>query len=98
MIVFDTDIITLLTYGQTPTLRDRIALVPEGEILAVTVITLMEVMGPRYDGPVRALVWRTDQTLWTVDEPTRLLSWEAPTPVQGDPQQVRRWVERITNH
>ncbi len=29
MIVFDTDVITLLTYGQTPKLKERIAGVPE---------------------------------------------------------------------
>src|SRR4051794_26550358 len=54
MIVFDTDIITLLTYGQTPQLQGRIESLPEDEILAVTVITLMEILGPRYDSIYKA--------------------------------------------
>jgi tRNA(fMet)-specific endonuclease VapC len=54
MIVFDTDVITLLTYGQTAKLRERIEAVPEGETMAVTVITLMEVLGPRYDSIYKA--------------------------------------------
>jgi tRNA(fMet)-specific endonuclease VapC len=54
MIVFDTDIITLLTYGRTPKLKERIDAVPESEVLAVTVITLMEILGPRYDSIYKA--------------------------------------------
>lgn len=54
MIVFDTHIVTLLSYGQTQKLRARIELVPEGEVLAVAVITLMQVLGPRYDSIYKA--------------------------------------------
>lgn len=49
MTVFDTDIVTLLSYGQTAKLKERIEAAPEGEVLAVTVITLMQILGPRYD-------------------------------------------------
>ena len=49
MTVFDTDIVTLLTYGKTDKLKARIETVPDDEVLAVTVITLMQILGPRYD-------------------------------------------------
>jgi predicted nucleic acid-binding protein len=54
MIVFDTDIITLLSYGQTAKLKERIEAVPEGEVVAVTVITMMQILGPRYDSIYKA--------------------------------------------
>ncbi|MGL4554753.1 MAG: type II toxin-antitoxin system VapC family toxin [Gemmataceae bacterium] len=54
MTVFDTDIITLLTYGQTPELQERIAALPEDARLAVTVVTMMEVLVPRYDAVYKA--------------------------------------------
>ena len=54
MTVFDTDIVTLLSYGQTAKLRARMEAVPEGEVLAVTVITLMQILGPRYDSIYKA--------------------------------------------
>jgi tRNA(fMet)-specific endonuclease VapC len=54
MIVFDTDIVTLLTYGKTDKLKAQIERMPEDEVLAVTVITLMQVLGPRYDSIYKA--------------------------------------------
>jgi hypothetical protein len=39
MIVFDTDIVTLLSHGQTPKLRERMGTLNDNEELAVTVIT-----------------------------------------------------------
>lgn len=54
MIVFDTDVITLLTYGQTERLRERVQAAGEVEQLAVTVVTYMEVLGPRYDAVYKA--------------------------------------------
>ena len=54
MIVFDTDIVTLLTYGKTDQLKARIEAVPDDEMMAVTVITLMQVLGPRYDSIYKA--------------------------------------------
>jgi predicted nucleic acid-binding protein len=54
MIVFDTDIVTLLTYGRTDKLKARIEAVPNDEVLAVTVLTLMQILGPRYDSIYKA--------------------------------------------
>src|SRR5438876_1180486 len=48
MTVLDTDIVTLLSYGKTDKLQARIAAVEEGEVLAVTVITRMEVLQGRF--------------------------------------------------
>jgi predicted nucleic acid-binding protein len=48
MIVLDTDILTLLSYGRNEKLRERIAAVEEGEELAVAVITRMEVLQGRF--------------------------------------------------
>jgi predicted nucleic acid-binding protein len=48
MIVLDTDIVTLVSYGKNDKLRNRIAAVGEEETLAVTVTTRMEVLQGRY--------------------------------------------------
>jgi predicted nucleic acid-binding protein len=48
MIVLDTDIVTLLSYGKTEKLKERLAAVEEGEELAVTLITRMEVLQGRF--------------------------------------------------
>ena len=48
MIVLDTDIVTLLSYGKTDKLNGRIAAVEEAEELAVTIITRMEILQGRY--------------------------------------------------
>jgi len=48
MIVLDTDIVTLLSYGRNEKLRERIAAVEEGEELAVTLITRMEILQGRF--------------------------------------------------
>jgi predicted nucleic acid-binding protein len=48
MIVLDTDISTLLSYGTNEKLNGRIDDMPEGEELAVTVITFMEILGGRF--------------------------------------------------
>lgn len=54
MIIFDTDVVTLLTYGQTKKLEERIRAVGDAEQLAVTVFTFMEVLGPRYAAVYKA--------------------------------------------
>ena len=54
MIVLDTDIVTLLSYGRNEKLHKRIAAVEEGEELAVAIITRMEVLQGRYDSIVKA--------------------------------------------
>lgn len=54
MIVLDSDIVTLLSYGQTDTLRQRMAAVPESEELAVPIITRMEILRGRFDGILKA--------------------------------------------
>jgi tRNA(fMet)-specific endonuclease VapC len=54
MIVLDTDIITLLSYGRTEKLRQRIDAVEEGEELAVTIVTRMEILQGRFDSIVKA--------------------------------------------
>lgn len=48
MIVLDTDIVTLFSYGRNEKLRQRIEAVPEDEELAVTVITQMEILQGRF--------------------------------------------------
>lgn len=48
MIVLDTDIVTLLSYGKTAKLQARIAAEKEGEVLGVTVITRMEILQGRF--------------------------------------------------
>ncbi|MBV8613662.1 MAG: hypothetical protein JOY66_07785, partial [Acetobacteraceae bacterium] len=48
MIVFDTDIVTLHSYGKTEPLQRRIAALDEREDLAVTLITRMEILQGRY--------------------------------------------------
>lgn len=54
MIVLDSDIVTLISYGQTDKLQQRIAAVPESEELAVTIITRMEILRGRFDGILKA--------------------------------------------
>jgi tRNA(fMet)-specific endonuclease VapC len=54
MIVLDTDIVTLLSYGRNETLQSRIESVPEDEVLAVAVITRMEILQGRHDSILKA--------------------------------------------
>jgi predicted nucleic acid-binding protein len=54
MIVFDTDIVTLLSHGQTPKLRERMGALDENEELAVTVITYAEIIRPRCENVSKA--------------------------------------------
>jgi tRNA(fMet)-specific endonuclease VapC len=54
MIVLDTDIVTLLSYGKTEKLHARIAAVEENEELVIAIITRMEVLQGRYDSIVKA--------------------------------------------
>ena len=54
MIVLDTDIVTLYSYGKTEELRRRLENVEATEILAVTVITRMEVLQGRYESILKA--------------------------------------------
>jgi predicted nucleic acid-binding protein len=53
MIVLDTDIVTLFAYGNE-NIQKRIEGLEEGEELAVTIITRMEILGGRYDSIVKA--------------------------------------------
>ena len=48
MIVLDTDIATLLSYGKTDKLNKRIATQEKGEKLALTIITAMEMLDGRF--------------------------------------------------
>jgi len=48
MIVLDTDIATLYSYGKTDNLNKRIAAMDKGEKLALTVITRLEMLGGRF--------------------------------------------------
>jgi tRNA(fMet)-specific endonuclease VapC len=54
MIVLDSDIVTLISYGRTEKLQQRIAAVQESEELAVTIITRMEILRGRFDSIVKA--------------------------------------------
>ncbi len=54
MIVLDTDIVTLLSYGQTDKLQQRMKAVPESEELATTIITRMEILQGRFSSIVKA--------------------------------------------
>ncbi len=54
MIVLDTDIVTLLSYGRNEKLRERVESVGEGEELAVTIITRMEILQGRFDSLIKA--------------------------------------------
>jgi predicted nucleic acid-binding protein len=54
MIVLDTDIVTLLSYGRNEKLRQRIEALDENEELAVTIITRMELLQGRFDSIVKA--------------------------------------------
>ena len=47
MIILDTDIATLLSYGKTDKLNQRIATLDKGEKLALTIITRMEMLDGR---------------------------------------------------
>jgi len=51
---WDTDIVTLLSYGQNERLRERVESVEEEEELAVTIITSMEIPQGRLDSIVKA--------------------------------------------
>jgi tRNA(fMet)-specific endonuclease VapC len=48
MIILDTDIVTLLSYGTNENLPRRIEAVEQSETLAVTVITRMEILQGRF--------------------------------------------------
>lgn len=54
MIVLDTDIVTLLSYGRNEKLRQRLDAVEEGEELAVTLITRMEILQGRFESLMKA--------------------------------------------
>jgi predicted nucleic acid-binding protein len=54
MIVFDTDIVTLLTYGKTDKLKARLAAVDDNEQLAVAITTYIEIIRPRCDSISKA--------------------------------------------
>jgi predicted nucleic acid-binding protein len=54
MIVLDTDIVTLLSYGRNEKLQGRIELVDDEEILAITFITRMEILRGRHDSILKA--------------------------------------------
>src|SRR6185437_5106885 len=54
MIVLDSDIVTLLSYGQTDRLQRRIASVQGSEELTATIITRMEILRGRFDGILKA--------------------------------------------
>jgi predicted nucleic acid-binding protein len=53
MIVLDTDIVTLLAYGNEK-IQKRIEGVGEAEEIAITIITRMEILGGRFDSIVKA--------------------------------------------
>ena len=53
MIVLDTDIVTLHSYGKTEKLKERIAAVKDDD-LAVSIITRMEILRGRFDNIVTA--------------------------------------------
>ena len=53
MIILDTDIVTLLSYGHEK-IRQRVEGVGDDEELAVTIITRMEILGGRFDSIVKA--------------------------------------------
>ena len=48
MIVLDTDIATLLSYGKTDKLNKRISTLDKGEKLALTIVTRMEMLDGRF--------------------------------------------------
>jgi tRNA(fMet)-specific endonuclease VapC len=48
VIILDTDIATLLSYGKTEKLKQRIAAINKGEQLSLTVITEMEMLEGRF--------------------------------------------------
>ena len=54
MTVLDTDTVTLLSYGTNETLRKRIEAVAGDDVLAVTVVTRMEVLQGRYASLLKA--------------------------------------------
>ncbi len=65
MIVLDTDIVTLISYGQNEKVRRRLDETPEGEELAITVIAYMEVLQGRFDNIVKAA--KGDELLRAMD-------------------------------
>ncbi len=54
MIVLDTDIVTLHSYGKTNKLQQRLAAVDESEELGVAIITCMEILQGRYASILKA--------------------------------------------
>jgi tRNA(fMet)-specific endonuclease VapC len=54
MIVLDTDLVTLISYGRNEKLRQRLDAVEEGEELAIALVTRMEVLQGRYASIVKA--------------------------------------------
>ena len=54
MIVLDTDIVTLLSYGKNATLQSQIESVPDDEVLAIAIITRMEILQGRRDSILKA--------------------------------------------
>jgi predicted nucleic acid-binding protein len=54
MIVLDTDIVTLLSYGRNERLRQHIEAAHESEELAITIITRMEIHQGRFESIVKA--------------------------------------------
>ncbi len=54
MIVLDTDIVTLLSYGTNATLQSRIESLPDDEVLAIAVVTRMEILQGRHDSILKA--------------------------------------------
>jgi tRNA(fMet)-specific endonuclease VapC len=54
MIVLDTDIVTLISYGKNEKLRKRLEDVPDDEELAITVITSMEILQGRFASILKA--------------------------------------------
>lgn len=55
MIVLDTDIATLLSYGKTDKLNKRIAALDKGEKLGLTIITQMEMLDGRFASIKKAI-------------------------------------------
>jgi predicted nucleic acid-binding protein len=54
MIVLDTDVLTLLSYGKEKKIAERIESIPAGEVLVITAITRMEVLLGRYQSILKA--------------------------------------------
>src|SRR5271155_4795257 len=54
MIVVDTDIATLISYGTNEKLRRRIQTLQNTDELVITIVTYMEILGGRFDSIVKA--------------------------------------------